>query len=193
MQSANVEHVLPGRIRLRFPAQRRNEEFFEQLVALVSQHPAVIEALANPRTGSLLIRHTASLDELGEAAVQMGMLTERALADLKADGLSSRRGWKALLKQVPANLPLIFFVGLSATRVVRGKVAGPASEQFWHAFVMWRRRMPQVALGLALLGLIQISRGKVLGSASSLLVYGLMAQEAASGASPSTLMPLADE
>lgn len=184
MQPASVEHVLPGRIRLRFPAQRGNAQFFEQLVALVSQHPSVDEALANPRTGSLLVRHSGTLEELTNAAVEMGLISPAALSELKRRGLSTNADWKTLLKRAPANLPLLAFTGLSAVAALRGRVAGPASEQFWHAFVMWQRKMPQVALGLALLGLLQVSRGKVFGSASSLLVYGLIMQNAVSGQAP---------
>ncbi len=180
MQPARIEHVLPGRIRLRFPEQRGNVPFFEQLVGLVSQHPSVIEALANPLTGSLLVRHTASLEELADAAIQMGLITETALAELKAHWPPANGGWKAALKQAPANFPMLALASLSAIRMLRGRVAGPASEQFWHAFQMWQRQMPQVALGLALLGLMQVRRGNILGSASSLLVYGLMLQNAKS-------------
>lgn len=184
MQHARIEHVLPGRVRLKFPAQRGNVPFFEQLVTLVSQHPSVDEALANPRTGSLLVRHSGTLEELTDAAVQMGLISPAALAELKRRGLSPNANWKTLLKRAPANLPLLTFTGLSAVAALRGRVAGPASEQFWHAFVMWQRKMPQVALGLALLGLLQVSRGKVFGSASSLLVYGLIMQDAVSGQTP---------
>lgn len=178
MQPAIIEHALPGRVRLRFPAERGNVPFFEQLVALVSQYPAVREVRANPRTGSLLVRHSGSLDEIGRAAVQLGLVSDTALAQLKA-GVAGKSVWKALLTQ-PRNLSLLLLTGIGAVRVLRGQVAGPASEQFWHAYQMWHRQMPQAAAILALLGMLQISRGKMLGPATSLLVYGLMMQNARS-------------
>lgn len=178
MQHAVVEHMIPGRIRLRFRKHRGNAGYFKSLVALVSQHPAVEEVHANPRTGSLLILHTASLEDLARAAVQMGVLSEREYAELQSRSrLRPQSGWKALLAKAPANVPLLFFAGLSAANLVlRGQMAGAASEQFWHAYMMWRRRLPGVAAVLALIGMVQVTRGRLLGSASSLMVYGLMLQ-----------------
>lgn len=175
MQPATIEHVVPGRIRLKFYEQRGNTQFFEQLVSTVSQHPAVEEARANPLTGSVLVRHTGPLEELARAAVQLGIISRETLTSLMAQQQSAT-GWGALLNR-SSELPALALSGLGALQLLRGRALGPASEHFWHAREMWSRGMPQVAVGLALLALFQLSRASLLGSATSLLVYGLMLQD----------------
>lgn len=177
MQSAIIEHVLPGRIRLRFPGQRGNVAFFEQVVALVSQHPAIEEARANPLTGSLLVRHSGPLEELGQAAVQMGLIGAEALDNLKGLRLPGARGWASLLMSQAPQMPALALAGLGLVQMTRGRVFGPASELLWHARVLWLRGMPQAALALGLIGLLQLSRANLFGSATSLLFYGLMLQD----------------
>lgn len=171
MQPATIEHVIPGRIRLRFAGERGNKPFFEQLVALVSQYPAVEEVRANPLTGSVVVRHSASLDELGRVAVQLGLVSEKTLAELKAQ---QPRKWLAMLNPRQSEVPSLVLTGLGVLQMLRGRTLGPASETFWHANWTWQTGLPHVALGLTLLGLAQMSRGKWLGSATSLLVYGLV-------------------
>lgn len=185
MQPAILEHASPGRIRLRFPHQRGNTQFFEQLAGMVGQHPSIVEARANPRTGSLLIRHTSTLDELGHAAVQMGLISETALKNIQQGKRHRPSMWKALMR-APSNAPLLLIAGLSAVRILRGRVAGPASEHFWHAYIMAQRRLPLVALTQAMLGVVQASRGVVLGSASSLIVYAILLQQSQRKAALST-------
>lgn len=185
MQPAILEHASPGRIRLRFPHQRGNAQFFDQLVRMVRQHPSVVEADANPRTGSLLIRHTSTLDELGRAAVEMGLITKTSLARFEQRRRKPLSPLKAFVRQAPSNGPLLLLAGLSAVRILRGRVAGPASEHFWHAYIMWERRLPLVALTQGMLGLVQASRGIVLGSASSLIVYGIVLKQMGTRRGPS--------
>lgn len=175
MQPATIEHVIPGRIRLRFAGERGNKPFFEQLVALVSRYPAVEEVRANPLTGSVVVRHSASFDELGRVAVQMGLVSQKTLGELKAQQQTGARRWAAaLLRPGQSELPPMLLTGLGILQMLRGRMLGPASETFWHASWTWQAGLPHVALGLAFLGLAQASRGRVLGSATSLLVYALV-------------------
>ena len=41
MQGASIAHLMPGRVRLRFSAQRSDIPFFEDLVRTLSTHPLV--------------------------------------------------------------------------------------------------------------------------------------------------------
>ena len=189
MQPATIEHVIPGRVRLRFPGQRGNTAFFEQIVTLVSQHPAVEEARANPLTGSLLVRHSGSLDELARAAADMGLISADALAGIRAQLTPEQRGWLALSPLQGPQIPAIALTGLGALQVLRGRLLGPASEHFWHARELWRRGMPQAALGLGFLGLLQLSRANLFGSATSLIVYALLLQESGRTSQARTIAP----
>jgi hypothetical protein len=57
MDKGIVEHLIPGRIRLRFRQQRGNEDLFRSLVARLVGHPGVQSVRPNPSTGSLFIFH----------------------------------------------------------------------------------------------------------------------------------------
>ncbi len=170
-----VEHVLPGRIRLRFPDRRRDTAFFEQIISLLSQHPAVEEARANPLTGSLLVRHSGPIEELAGIAVQTGLIGADTLAELMKRPMPTG-SWARLFVGQGQQLPTVALALLGVLQMARGRIFGPASELFWHTRELWQRGRPFPALGLALLGLIQLSRTNLFGSATSLLFYGLMLQ-----------------
>lgn len=178
MSPATIEHVTPGRIRFKFSGGKGNTPFFEQLVALVSQHPAVEEARANPLTGSLLVRHTGSLEDLMLSAEQTGLISSETFAAIRDEQTPSEGRLVNLLRTQAGQIPVYAIAAPGALQLLRGRAFGPASEHLWHATELWRRGMPQAAAGLALLGLIQLSRANLLGSATSLLVYGLMLQNA---------------
>ena len=177
MQPVTVEHVLPGRLRLRFPDRRRDTAFFEQLVSRLSQHPAVEEARANPLTGSLLVRHSGPVEELARAAAEMGLIAVETLDELMNRRMPAVRGWAGVLMAPGQQVPTAALAGLGLLQMSRGRIFGPASELFWHTRELWQRGMPQAAIGLALLGLVQLSRANLFGSATSLLFYGLMLQK----------------
>jgi len=179
MQPATIEHVVPGRIRLKFSGQRGNTEFFKDVVDLVSQFPAVEEARANPLTGSLLVHYRGDLEDLAQAAVKLGLITVETLSDLLARQRSAS-GWAAMLRQTPVLLAFALSA-IGVLQLARGRALGPASEHFWHARELWLTGKPQAALGLGLLGLLQLSRANLFGSATSLLVYGLMLQNGRRG------------
>lgn len=177
MQPVTVEHVLPGRIRLRFPERRRDTAFFEQIVSRLSQLPAVEEVRAKPLIGSLLVRHSGPIEELARAAIQTGLIAPDTLDELRNRPVPAARSWAGLLMAQGQQLPSIALAGLGLVQMSRGRIFGPASELFWHTRELWQRGMPQPALGLALLGLVQLSRARLFGSATSLIFYGLMLRQ----------------
>jgi hypothetical protein len=52
---ATIVHRTRGRIRLRVPSRRGNRRWFRQLEHVLSAVPAIEDALANPRTASILL------------------------------------------------------------------------------------------------------------------------------------------
>lgn len=183
LPTATIAHILEGRLRVKIPERRGDTGFFRNVIDTLSSHPAVTRLEANPATGSVLIQHRTDPGTLGAFAADAGLfllqeevpkaarnvaLAERAAADI---GLPVPQTARA------AGLGLL---GLSAYAAARGNVVGPASENFWHAFGAWRLfNNPGLTAALIALGLVQIARGQVAGSAVSLALYALVTLEVA--------------
>jgi hypothetical protein len=65
-----VEHMMPGRIRLRFRSRQGETEFQQQGVSFLSEFSLVEGVDANSLTGSVLIQHSASPEQLAFLAAQ---------------------------------------------------------------------------------------------------------------------------
>jgi len=137
-EDVDVEHMMPGRIRLWFRSRRGETEFFQQLVTFLSEISLVDEVDANPLTSSVLIRHSASPEQIAFLAAQSGLLP--------AQDLSSARGGPPAPRREARNgssSPMaVGLFGLALLQVIRGRVLGSASEQFWHAERARERNAP---------------------------------------------------
>ena len=60
---AEVVHSLKGRLRLRFPTQKRNQDFFQNLLESLSNIESIRNIKVNPLTGSVLIQYDGELGE----------------------------------------------------------------------------------------------------------------------------------
>jgi hypothetical protein len=169
--TALLEHQLPGRVRLRIPAMRGNGAFFETAKQGLAGTAAVQEVIANPHTGSLLIRYTGDIGKLATEAAERGLFTvQRARA--------ASRNPKAAATAAPVNTTVVGLSGLGLYQVARGRALGSASEIFWNAHGAYRiLGNPALALLLCGLGLWQTLRGDWLGPASALLFYALVARK----------------
>jgi len=168
-ENVDVEHMMPGRIRLRFRSRRGETEFFQQLVTFLSEISLVDEVDANPLTGSVLIRHSASPEQIAFLAAQSGLLP--------AQDLSSARGGPPARREARngSSSPMaVGLFGLALLQVIRGRVLGSASEQFWHAERARERNAPELSLALFGLGILQLLSGRILAPASSLFAYGML-------------------
>jgi hypothetical protein len=165
-----VEHMMPGRIRLRFRSRRGETDFFQKLVTFLSEISLVDEVDANSLTGSVLIRHSASLDQLAFIAAQSGLLPVQDLSSALGDTPASRRQARNG-SSVPMAVGLF---ALALLQLTRGRVLGSASEQFWHAERARERHAPVLSLALLGLGILQFLSGRVLAPAASLFVYGML-------------------
>ena len=61
---AEVVHSLKGRLRLRFPTEKRNQDFFQNLLESLSNIESIRDIKANPLTGSVLIQYDGELEEI---------------------------------------------------------------------------------------------------------------------------------
>jgi hypothetical protein len=169
-----VEHMIQGRIRLRFRSRRGDVAFFEQLVKLLSNLPAVEEIEANPETGSVLIRHKATPDELAFFAAQYSLFggddAPSAESELPPDPERSPASNGA------PSLPTVGLSTLGLYQLAQGSVFGSAAQEFWHAAQVRQHNAPLLALVLFGFGVLQLFSGRILASASSLFVYAFMTQ-----------------
>lgn len=159
LAEGNVEHAMPGRVRLRFRKRKGNTSFFKQFVALGSQHPAIEAIDANPRTGSILIHHSFSPDEAQELFRRFG---ERSQERAHAPKAGMHR-----------ELTVVGFQALSLLQAARGRVLSSSLEHLWQASQADRANTPGLRYALILMGMLQAVRGRLLASATSLFVYSL--------------------
>ncbi len=158
-----IEHMIPGRMRMRFRSRRGEEAFFAQLVARLQDHPDVIRVVANPRTASLLVFHAGNPREIAE------------LAGIRASD-SGARAQQPANPRAAVRMEGLALSALGILQLVRGRVLDGASQHLWHAARARDLNMPALALGLIGLGITQGIRGRFLSSASSLFMNALMAQ-----------------
>jgi hypothetical protein len=179
--TAIIEHQLPGRARLRISSKRGDVAWFASVIQALSRYPEIDELSANPRTGSILIRHQEPVDLLELLA------SEGSLMEVQT-GNPGRPSQTIHRTQIPPVVPGLVDMtvaglgGLGIYQAARGQVAGTALEHFWSAYGSVRTlRSPTLALGFAGLGLYQLIRGQLIGPAASLLYYALAVRHLAGG------------
>ncbi|HYZ62991.1 MAG TPA: hypothetical protein VE650_11110 [Acetobacteraceae bacterium] len=181
---AQIEHRLPGRIRLRLRARQGDAVFFAQAVQALADAPGVRAIKANAMTGSLLIEHHGDEDAVFAAALA------KALFDVEPRPRPPLFGTTP--SHVGANLSPLHLAagglaGAGLLQLLRGRALGSASENLWNAWTIYaQHRGLSAALVLVALGLAQITRGQVLGSAVSLFAYSYHARRMALRRNPGT-------
>lgn len=174
---ATIQHQIPGRLRLRIPARRGDVSFFHHIVQVLSKLPSIAELSAIPLTGSIIIRHSGPAQAITAAATEQGLFEIGPEEPKKAPAPSSRRRPHAGLRGTATT----GLSGLALFQVARGRLTGNAAENFWNAYGAQRiLGRPEIAAGFVLLGIAQVLRGQLLGSASSLFFYSLITRQLAS-------------
>jgi len=168
MHQGIIEHVLPGRMRLRFREQRGDSRFFQELSRRLEQLPEIERVVANPLTGSILIFHGGSA---GEIAAHAGAVESKPSASSRPHPKASHASKIAGRTSQPITFALY---GLALYQLARGRIANNAAQQFWYAERAAALRQQPLAVGLAALGLLQGLGGRWLAPASSFLMYALL-------------------
>jgi hypothetical protein len=176
---AYIEHQLPGRVRLRVPSRRGEVPFFEKVVRELSKHPAISELSASPLTGSIMLQYFEPLQPIAAAAADQKLFETRRL-EPAAKTEESRQAHRLSQASGLANGLATGLSGLSLFQAMQGKVLGSAVENFWLSFgAHTTLGRPDVATLFASLGIYQMFRGRLFGSASSLLFYALVMRQMA--------------
>lgn len=147
LPDAWVSHHITGRTRLRIPSQRRDVSWFSHLERELRDVEGVEEVFTNPITGSVLLLHRSTPEELGEAARALGLfeLQEPGAEPVLSDRLAELVGGRYSVADR-------WFIGTSHGRVDLQSV---------------------VFLGLASAAVFQMVRGRALPAGVSLLNYAL--------------------
>lgn len=140
---AELLHRSPGRLRLRVPALRRDDQALAGLANAVEAVAGVIAVTPNPLTATLLVRHTAADDEalLSELGRRTGLALESADAftDTLAEVARSFQARRAALRQRtgidldPRTLAFYVLLGIGLVQLARGNVMVPATTALWYA------------------------------------------------------------
>jgi hypothetical protein len=176
---AYIEHQLPGRVRLRVPSRRGEVPFFEKVVRELSKHPAMRELTATPLTGSITLRYFEPLHPIIAAAADQRLFETSRLKPqsnvCEPKPASGLREGPGLTAGIATGLS-----GLSLFQATQGSVLGSAAENLWHAFGAKQfLGRPDIAAVFVVLGIYQILRGQLFGSASSLFFYALVTRQIA--------------
>ncbi len=169
---AEVEHRIPGRMRLRVRVRRGDTGFFER-AAVLGRVPGIHAVRANAQTGSILIEHA------GDEAAVLAAAREQGLFGV-APPTQPPNPLGAVETPATLNAAAMGLAGAGLLQVARGRAIGSGTENLFNAHSAYTTTgQPWLAALLAAFGIIQIARGEVLGSATSLFLYALSFQRRA--------------
>lgn len=180
LPTATIEHSMPGRLRVKIPHRRGDVSYFRSAMEKLSEHPKIAGLRANPVTGSILIQHETDLPSLREIAAKGDLfdLQEQSSPPTVRPARAVRvsEGGSAALGGRGATAAGL--AGLALVQAMRGNALGPASENLWNAYGGLRiLNSPFIALVFCGLGLLQLTRGRWAGSATSLLFYAFVVRQ----------------
>ncbi|WP_206523307.1 MULTISPECIES: hypothetical protein [unclassified Mesorhizobium] len=183
LPKATVEHTMPGRLRVKVSDFRGDVSYFRSAIEKLSNYPEIAGLRANPMTGSFIIEHKTDLPSIRKIAADGEVFDLQETfsppprreppvpsGDKADDRNPALEGGRATV--------IGLLGGLAAYRATRGHGLGPATENFWNAFGALRiLKNPFIALVFGGLGILQLTRGRWAGSASSLLFYAFVVRQ----------------
>ena len=143
---AHVVHHIPGRVRLRIPAKRRDRAYFEQVKARLEQIHLISAVEVNPASASVLVRYAGPLANLLVEAAGAGLheLAEISddlppvppVTDTVIERLIDLD--KQIIESSGASLNgramlLLGLVAAAGVQLYRGQLLGPAVPLLWYA------------------------------------------------------------
>ena len=145
MPAAHVVHQLPGRLRLRIPQKRKDPAFFDRLKARLAEIEGIERVSVDDLTGSVLIHHYLSreeLDALLETDLELALEApptppaRHALTPLGAAIHAVDHGLQRATQGTTDFRALLFvlLVALAIRQFLRGEVMIPAVAFLWNAF-----------------------------------------------------------
>lgn len=144
--TAHIVHHIPGRVRLRVPAQRHNHAFFHDAKQQLEQFDIVSDVAVNPTSASVLVRYTGEISDLLVQIAAAGLGDMLEISDelppvmAVADHLLARldRVDRRIVNGTGGTLDgraavLIALVIAGTAQLLRGQIFGPAMPLIWYA------------------------------------------------------------
>jgi len=122
---AELVHAIAGRARLRIVRRRGDGVFFAAMASGLSTIPGVREVDVRPLTGSILVQHDASLEDIGAAARAARLFV-----------LDDARSVTSPAPAAPLDPGTVIGLGLGAVAVwqlLQGRILPPAITLAWYA------------------------------------------------------------
>lgn len=143
---AYIKHQVAGRVRLKIPAKRGDEAYFETLTETFAECASITQLQSNADAGSVLLQFDETLfEDVVVFAATHGLfivvdgeewMANRSIASWSALGVSHVDTQLNRLSDGRVDLRSVLFLGfmgLAVHQAVRGNVMLPASTFFWRA------------------------------------------------------------
>ncbi|HEX9461099.1 MAG TPA: hypothetical protein VGB82_00745 [Alphaproteobacteria bacterium] len=147
---AFVAHLTPGRVRLRIPERRNDDEFFVAVRQRVGGWPGIEEVRVNPLTASVLIffgdaaaafAHVQQCDLFEIRDAERSRRPALPIVDSARETAHSLNDWIRRLTGGALDLRSLMFIALVLAGIIemyRGNVRAPAFSLLWYAAELLR-------------------------------------------------------
>jgi hypothetical protein len=158
LPEAYINHIIPGRLRVKIPLKKRDTGFFEDIYQSLSACEGIKTVEVNPVTGSVLVIHMLDSKKIAAYAEEHNLFRIESVNYLQKQTYVSRKiseTFSSFNKKVTlstkgfANIPdlvLLALVGLSILQVSRGNFTAPAwYTAIWYALNIFLKAQPAEA------------------------------------------------
>lgn len=155
-----VAHASPSRTRLSFPDLKGRDELIDALCAGVRQVDGVYSADGRPLTGSIIITHDGSADELFHAARKARLFDVQDVPHRmrQAEPIADALAWKdwadqSLQETVGPGVNLraiaaFAFIAMALRQLAAGSILPPAATALWYGLSLLLAVSPEPGIYL---------------------------------------------
>lgn len=173
LPTAQLEHAIPGRMRLRVPSRRGDARYFAYVAEQLQGHADIVTLRTSAVTGSVLILHRSEPTAIAAFAREDGLFDLAPGPALQEAGRRRGGGRKALPWLGGA---AAMFGAVGMYQAARGRLGSNAIETLWNAYnARSELKRPWLAALLAGMTAYNLAGRRVLPSAPSLLYFAASA------------------
>ena len=144
---ARVAHALPGRKRIKIDGKRGDAAYFAMLEKKLAECPGVGRVTTDPRTGTVLVNHTAEdpvlwgyiaeheLFQFGKNETSAPAVRPSIVGDIR--NVEHKSYPKTGKKSDIRRLIFLGMMGMGVVQVIRGNIAISAIAAFWYAYCIF--------------------------------------------------------